>query len=139
MRKFVKQMSISYPFKSCRPSLNLLNFEENGKGYKLPSYWQFCDKSWDELDKLNWKACLGSTKNSRGYTCGLWNLFHSMLINGASFQVIRNFIKYFFQCDDCRKHFISSTDTYRRYTTTQGSSVIFMWQIHNKVNDRIKK
>jgi thiol oxidase len=28
--------------------------------------------------RQSWRSCKGSQPNSRGYTCGLWLLFHSL-------------------------------------------------------------
>ena len=59
---FVTEMAKSYPYRQCRDSLSSLAFQPkaNGQsGYEISPRWQFCDQTWDQLDKLKWKGCLG--------------------------------------------------------------------------------
>ncbi|CAN6875697.1 unnamed protein product [Brassica oleracea] len=56
--------------------------------------------------------CRGSRNDSRGFSCGLWVLFHSLSVrieDGESqfaFTAICDFVNNFFMCDECRLHFI---------------------------------
>ena len=59
-----------------------------------------------------WRSCKGSVPERRGYTCGLWMLFHSLAARvtgptgGALWMAaVRGFMRRFFQCSDCSKHF----------------------------------
>jgi thiol oxidase len=114
-------------------------------------------------------ACL---QHGTGYTCGLWTLFHCVTVgtvewnlqNGenpqlllATMQVadaIRNFIEHFFQCDECRAHFIKEYDScgYDRcnrlsFDQSSGSTkslgdwkqlVLWLYETHNGVNVRLR-
>jgi hypothetical protein len=54
----------------------------------------------------DWTSCQGSQPESRGYTCGLWMLLHSLAArlpeegnSGALWLTsVKGFIKNFFQC-----------------------------------------
>ena len=133
-------------------------------------------------DSLYWKnikwteAC---THNERGmgYTCGLWDLFHILTI-GASMpkhrmhafhsgypvapkdvaEVIKRFIRLFFNCDVCRFHFVAMYDRCAHNhcerlidmmpelsdtkdpeeEEQQGRELaIWLWEVHNSINVRL--
>jgi len=85
-----------------------------------------------ELQKLSWSYGCSHGKRNKGYTCGLWELFHIITIgvsehytaffdyqnhNGRPVttkdiaETINNFIWNFFICDVCRKHFVKMYDS----------------------------
>jgi len=37
------------------------------------------ERGLDEV--VRWTGCAGSQSNYRGYTCGLWNLFHTLTVS----------------------------------------------------------
>lgn len=96
--------------------------------------------------KGEWIGCRGSLPESRGYTCGLWQLFHSLSVNiedtpTASKEwvaTIKGFVQHYFQCRECADHFMRfasrpGTDTLQN----KKSAVLWMWQAHNVVNARL--
>jgi len=152
LRRFLHSLSEHFPIKSCRRSFAELKFvpvgaKKNRKGilvdthgYKLSGKWDLCNRyTWAQLDSMKWKGCKGTNPRFRGYTCGLWTLFHSLLMDGTSFSLIHGWIELFFQCDECRTHFLRTTANYKKYIGDRGSRVMYFWQIHNKVNARIGK
>ena len=92
-------------------------------------------------------GCLGSKPHLRGYTCGLWTIFHTMTVNAPSksnsqvsvLQAIHGYVKYFFGCSDCSNHFqeMYKKDDGKSINTKDGA-VKWLWKAHNKVNLRIK-
>lgn len=101
----------------------------------------------------------------RGYTCGLWELFHIMSMGvvewnkGSSLKwgvlpvndvadTLHGYISQFFACDVCRKNFIKEYDECAQDRCTRlGSSLtdveewkqlpLWLWEAHNSVNVRL--
>uniref|UniRef100_A0A1I7VXS8 Sulfhydryl oxidase n=1 Tax=Loa loa TaxID=7209 RepID=A0A1I7VXS8_LOALO len=103
---------------------------------------------------INWEHCAGSSPKFRGYTCGLWTLFHALTIqayknglNDSKFVpitplvAIRNWVNHFFGCQHCREHFLRmTTQTFRIESQVRKPEDVFMylWQAHNIVNARLR-
>lgn len=94
-------------------------------------------------------SCAGSTPETRGYTCGLWMLFHSLSVRmpmvsaGANdgkrwMEVLEGYIKHFFQCSDCAEHFLQELQgPDARMVSTKRDAVLWLWRTHNRVNERL--
>jgi len=109
-------------------------------------------------------ACL---QHGTGYTCGLWTLFHLLTVGSVEWnkqqtdpnlriptmdvaERIRNFIEHFFQCDECRVHFLKEYDSCghdrcNRLSTDQSPTleegkqlVLWLYETHNGVNIRLR-
>jgi thiol oxidase len=96
---------------------------------------------------LDWKHCNGSKPQFRGYPCGLWSLFHVLTVNeyiqskNNSHEVLhtmRNFIINFFSCESCAEHFAEASVDLDSHLVERESSVLWLWRIHNQVNQRLK-
>ena len=96
--------------------------------------------------KAKWAACAGSQPKYRGYPCSLWTLFHTLTVNcGSSSGLtgldvllrIQDYIKYFFSCDHCRKHFMAMSKNLKTEVDSHNSAILWMWSRHNKVNKRL--
>lgn len=100
---------------------------------------------------VKWNACRGSTPELRGYPCGLWTTFHAIAADVAAdgpdtagvgaglLHVIRAFIAHFFTCRVCAEHFESECANPARGfddVSTPREAVLWMWRIHNVVNNR---
>jgi hypothetical protein len=78
-------------------------------------------------DTTTWSpACM---QHGSGYTCGLWQLFHiitiglvewnvlssmeesQMVVPHQAAETIRNFVAEFFQCEECKVHFLNEYDS----------------------------
>lgn len=63
------------------------------------------------ITSIVWSSCRGSNPNYRGYTCGLWMLFHTVLSNSPqsmapkALRALHDYILRFFMCLECRVHF----------------------------------
>ena len=106
------------------------------------------------------------TKHGTGYTCGLWQLFHILTIGLVEWnemaldesqristhsagETIRNFIDHFFQCEECKIHFLHeydacghdrcnrlTHDTHGRGRTDWMQLPLWLFETHNGVNAR---
>jgi thiol oxidase len=96
----------------------------------------------------DWTGCKGSLPSSRGYTCSLWQLFHTLgarlpdsdARSGARWMTaIRGFAKHFFQCSDCARNFIKHASSIAAdQVQSKKESMLWMWETHNLVNARLK-
>ncbi|CAG9537260.1 unnamed protein product [Cercopithifilaria johnstoni] len=102
----------------------------------------------------DWEHCAGSNPKFRGYTCGLWTLFHALTLqayknglNDSKFVpitpliAIRNWVNHFFGCQHCREHFLRmTTRTFSMESKVHHPEDVFMylWQAHNIVNARLR-
>jgi hypothetical protein len=112
-------------------------------------------------------ACL---QHGTGYTCGLWQLFHIITIGmvewnkmapNSNYQLvptqvadaIRDYVEHFFQCEECRMHFMHAYDSCAHDRCNRlisyagkGSDVeqwrelpLWLYETHNGVNARLRK
>lgn len=100
------------------------------------------------LPELRWIACMGSSPEFRGYPCGLWTLFHTMIVqelvqnsdNSKRPEVLPamvGYIKHYFTCSECAAHFAGMANTITGNVTTRRDSVLWLWAAHNVVNKRL--
>ena len=100
-------------------------------------------------------SCVGSTPETRGYTCGLWMLFHSTSVrmpagrsaghdghddhDGAWWLgVVEGYIQHFFQCADCAEHFLDELHgADAKEVRSKRDAVLWLWKTHNRVNARL--
>jgi len=96
--------------------------------------------------KAKWKGCIGSQPHYRGYPCGLWTLFHTLTVNCGKrdnlmglevLSRIREYIKHFFGCEECRNHFTEMSQNLRNEVHSQNEAILWLWRSHNKVNRRL--
>jgi len=90
-------------------------------------------------DESDWSAC-------PGYTCGLWQLFHSMALNVEPHEgmigllTIKGMVKSLFGCSECRAHFVQAAESpAAKRVRTRRDLVLWLWKQHNSVNDRLAK
>ncbi|ESL12233.1 hypothetical protein TRSC58_00003 [Trypanosoma rangeli SC58] len=88
--------------------------------------------------EVRWRTCSGSSPKYRGFPCGMWLLFHSLTVNVAAgvadinpLETIQNYVRYFFSCVKCRKHF--ELFNFSR----EEDPVLQLWRAHNEVNARL--
>jgi thiol oxidase len=92
-----------------------------------------------------WRSCLGTVEGTRGYTCGLWTLFHALAARAPGedggavwFDAIVGWIEHFFPCDDCRSHFLAMAgEVESGDVVTARDAQLWAWKAHNKVNARL--
>lgn len=97
----------------------------------------------------SWIGCQSSVPKMRGFSCGLWTLFHYMTVQASEtevsndplecLQAINGYVKYFFGCTDCSQHFQSMASHDRIFSVpSKDEAVLWLWAAHNKVNERLK-
>jgi hypothetical protein len=102
---------------------------------------------------------------AEGYTCGLWKMFHVMTIGVVEYNkvaiagdylsvtdvadILRDYIKTFFACEVCRRHFIHEYDTCSHDRCNRLKSTaktinewrelpLWLFEEHNAVNVRLR-
>ncbi|KAG2486051.1 hypothetical protein HYH03_015258 [Edaphochlamys debaryana] len=97
-----------------------------------------------------WGACKGSQPDSRGFSCGLWFLIHTMAFRlpdgagaaapaAAMMSWLLAFTRHFFMCEPCQKHFTALlTSAGARAVTDRRQLALWLWASHNEVNERLR-
>lgn len=152
--KFLQVMVTHHPSRRCRKGSAsiLVNFDDlypsnissinNDEPTNAPSAFQICGK---EVPRGYWIFCRGSQSDTRGFSCGLWVLLHSLSVrvddeeSQFAFTVICDFIYKFFICEECRQHFNKMCSSVSTPFTTSRDFVMWLWTAHNKVNERLMK
>ncbi|KAK9868642.1 hypothetical protein WJX84_009818 [Apatococcus fuscideae] len=154
---FISLMAQAHPSNRCRTDLQQLQAA-------LPRLWPYAyhqgpDASIMQLpicgstleqpkpsQDPEWFMCQGSKSGSRGYTCGLWLLLHSLAARvepsktgGAVWMsAIKGFVGRYFQCSDCAQHFMEmASEPAAAHVKTRKQAIIWMWSAHNRVNARL--
>ncbi|XP_057835846.2 sulfhydryl oxidase 1 isoform X1 [Cryptomeria japonica] len=155
--RFLQLVAVHHPSKRCRRgSMEILvNFDElwpshpwssdSKQGVQLREKDAFrnlhvCGK---EIPRGYWIFCRGSKNETRGLSCGLWLLFHSLSVrieDGESmttFTAICDFVHNFFICEECRQHFFEMCSRVREPMKSRYEFSLWLWRAHNEVNERL--
>jgi len=118
---------------------------------EFPSYGKVNDPN-------GWPACsliLDTDRFGPLYVCGLWTLLHMMTLAPYSATApvvektmvtegIHKYIYHFFECEDCRSHFLASWEDcsfgrceISETKETNKDLALWMWRLHNDVNQRV--
>ncbi|XP_028177612.1 sulfhydryl oxidase 1-like isoform X2 [Ostrinia nubilalis] len=99
------------------------------------------------MSQLEYIGCKGSQSKYRGYTCGLWTLFHTLTVNAALkpgnegprvLRVMHGYVKHFFGCTTCSEHFQAMAARNRLFDVKENDkAVLWLWISHNEVNLRL--
>ncbi|KAJ1171941.1 hypothetical protein NDU88_003798 [Pleurodeles waltl] len=103
------------------------------------------------MANTTWVWCQGSEPQFRGFPCSLWTLFHvltaqSVRSDGRPVQdedavdilgAMRSYVKNFFGCEECAKHFEGMASKSMGNVSTQDEAIEWLWDRHNKVNARL--
>lgn len=95
-----------------------------------------------------WIGCKASVKGRRGFSCGLWQLFHYLTVQANNSErsndplevlhAIHGFVKYFFGCTHCSQHFQEMAEKNHMWNVaTKDNAVLWLWSAHNEVNNRL--
>ncbi|KAL8228967.1 hypothetical protein R6Q57_013867 [Mikania cordata] len=115
---------------------------ENGTKHSPLGKFDICGK---EVPRGYWMFCRGSKNDTRGFSCGLWVLLHSLSVrveDGESqmaFTATCDFIHHFFICEECREHFYNMCSRVSSSFSSTRDFVLWLWTSHNEVNTRLKK
>ncbi|KAM9642638.1 sulfhydryl oxidase 2 [Trichechus inunguis] len=103
---------------------------------------------------VKWVGCQGSRPELRGYPCALWQLFHTLTVQAAArpealvdtgfegapqavLQTLRRYVRTFFGCRECGKHFEEMAQESLDTVRTPDQAVLWLWRKHNVVNSRL--
>ena len=108
---------------------------------------------------IAWRACAGHSAEARGYPCGMWMLFHTLLAHStdadaaASLAAIAGYVRHFFGCEDCAAHFAemvrgrvdpmptsatgSAAGSARSARPSANEAALWLWRAHNRASLRI--
>uniref|UniRef100_A0A0D6QYW0 Sulfhydryl oxidase n=1 Tax=Araucaria cunninghamii TaxID=56994 RepID=A0A0D6QYW0_ARACU len=155
--RFLQVVAVHHPSKRCRRGTLeiLVNFDElwpsdpwsndSKHGGLLREKEAFrnlhiCGK---EVPRGYWIFCRGSKNDTRGFSCGLWILFHSLSVriedgeSMATFTAICDFVRNFFICEECRQHFFKMCSRVQEPLISRVEFVLWLWRSHNEVNERL--
>ncbi|KAI3467012.1 hypothetical protein Pfo_023675 [Paulownia fortunei] len=151
--KFFQLLVVHHPSRRCRKGTSeiLVDFDDflankketasGGEKGALRNY-QICGK---DVPRGYWMFCRGSKNETRGFSCGLWVLLHSLSVrvdDGESqmaFTTICDYIHNFFICEECRQHFYSMCSSVSSPFKKARDFTLWLWNAHNKVNERLMK
>ncbi|GAV75700.1 Thioredoxin domain-containing protein/Evr1_Alr domain-containing protein [Cephalotus follicularis] len=159
--KFLQLLVAHHPSRRCRKGSAevLVNFDDlypsnmwssntnrqevaTGDGKVALGNFQICGK---EVPRGYWMFCRGSKNDTRGFSCGLWVLLHSLSVkidDGESqfaFMSICDFIHNFFICEECRQHFYDMCSSVTSPFRKSRDFALWLWSAHNKINERLMK
>jgi len=118
---------------------------------------RWCGRPWPDFAEEGWDWCRGRTPGTRGYTCGLWMLFHSLLagvehaqlaevppsaLNSVAslakppMEIVRGTVQHFFGCAECRQHFLEVPVT-PADTASPAAQIMWLWSAHDTATIRI--
>ncbi|MCL7044165.1 hypothetical protein MKW94_002209 [Papaver nudicaule] len=156
LKGFLQLLVAHHPSRRCRKGSAdiLVNFDEfwpsdlssSNKQEAIVSRGkdavQVCGK---EVPRGYWIYCRGSKNETRGFSCGLWVLLHSLSVrieDGESdfaFKTTCEFIHDFFVCEECRQHFYEMCSRVSSPFKKATDYALWLWTAHNQVNERLIK
>ncbi|XP_050372522.1 sulfhydryl oxidase 2 isoform X1 [Argentina anserina] len=114
--------------------------DQDGKG--ALGNVQICGK---DVPRGYWMFCRGSKNGTRGFSCGLWVLLHSLSVriedgeSSFAFATLCDFVHNFFICEECRTHFYDMCSRVSSPFNKSRDFALWLWHAHNKVNERLMK
>lgn len=162
--QFLQVLVVHHPSRNCRKGTAelLMNLEDfwpslpkQGNGelqsvdsefgiqkldYKVLEQFHICG---EHIPRGYWMFCRGSRNDTRGYSCGLWLLFHALSVRvedrlaSSMLRTICNFVTDFFNCKECRDHFLEFCSSAKAKVSSRREFVLWLWDVHNEVNERV--
>lgn len=127
----------------------MINIDSGISGQQLKQKIDDIAGKWQPVFSSNrWVGCQGSATGLRGFTCGLWVLFHFITVQAANakgtsdpleaLRAVHGFVKHFFGCSDCSQHFQTMATRNRIWNVTdKNEAILWLWNAHNEVNARL--
>lgn len=119
-------------------------------GSQLAAKINELDTKWNPIfSSKRWVGCQSSVAGLRGFTCGLWQLFHYLTVQAANtdqvvddpleaLHAIHGYVKHFFGCTDCSQHFQTMATKNKIWNVAnKDDAVLWLWSAHNEVNQRL--
>ncbi|KAK4263882.1 hypothetical protein QN277_029239 [Acacia crassicarpa] len=155
--KFLQLLVTHHPSRRCRKGAaeSLVSFDDlypadlqsahsqgDDNGNVVARNYQICGK---DVPRGYWMFCRGSKNDTRGFSCGLWVLLHSLSVridDGESqftFNATCDFVHNFFICEECRQHFYKMCLSVSSPINKARDFALWLWSAHNVVNERLMK
>lgn len=94
-------------------------------------------------------GCCSNIPRLRGYSCGLWQLFHMLTVSSAANAAVDEpvevlapmyyYVKYFYSCRSCQMYFQQLADSGQLFlVSTKEQAIQWLWNAHNLVNREIQ-
>ncbi|QHO36002.1 Sulfhydryl oxidase [Arachis hypogaea] len=155
INKFLQLLTAHHPSRRCRKGTSelLVSFDDlYPADFETPNRLdddkgsvkniKICGK---DVPRGYWMFCRGSKNETRGFSCGLWVLLHSLSVrieDGESqftFSATCDFVHDFFICEECRQHFYKMCSSVSSPFNKARDYALWLWSTHNKVNERLMK
>ncbi|CAH1647718.1 unnamed protein product [Spodoptera littoralis] len=151
---YLDVIMVSFPFRAnlkeyiteLRTTLASKNSWEGGEVYEVVKNLEIIHAP-VYITNLEYVRCKGSQPKFRGYTCGLWTLFHTLTVNAAQkpgtespkvLKAMHGYVKNFFGCTECAGHFQAMAARNRIFDVKENDkAVLWLWIAHNEVNLRL--
>lgn len=124
---------------------------------RIETEHRWCGVPWPDYAQQGWSWCRGQNPGTRGYTCGLWLLFHSLLATAAQLpgtdtvasrrlsemqkqplDVVRTTVQHFFGCQECSDNFLA-VEISEADLASGVAQELWLWRAHNEATDRIAR
>lgn len=157
LKRFVQLLSRYFPFSEDGKAfidevLLYVSHSDNQSGIggdKFREKLQTLGKEHKSVFSSNrYVGCSSKVQGLRRYPCSLWTLFHFLTVQAAEKDISSNplevlhgmhgYIKYFFGCSDCSRHFQDMAAKNKIWNvTSKDEAVLWLWSSHNEVNKRL--
>lgn len=151
LRNFVSVLSRYYNFDNKQSYKKLLNYlmEPSRTEVKGEEFEHFlASLNPPIIRETRFVGCFSMSNGKRRYPCSLWSLFHHLTVqhfddenNEDPMEVLNamyGYIKYFFGCTECSKHFQEMAKRNHIWNvTSKDQAVLWLWSSHNEVNKRL--
>ncbi|KAI5353230.1 hypothetical protein L3X38_006123 [Prunus dulcis] len=97
--------------------------------------FQICGR---DVPRGYWMFCRGSKNDTRGFSCGLWVLLHSLSVriedgeSNFAFTTICDFVHNFFICEECRRHFYDMCSSVYTPFNKSRDFALWLWIVHSE-------
>lgn len=96
------------------------------------------------IHEYRYVGCFSTRAGIRRFPCSLWSLFHHLTVQHldsdynddpmAVLQAMHGYIKFFFGCTECSKHFQEMAKRNHIWNvTSKDQAVLWLWSSHNEV------
>lgn len=154
LKDFIKVLSnyagVDASVKTFLDSLHnhVVMINEKVTGFQFNKFVRLAETNTTIFPRNRLIGCVGSTSALRGYTCGLWQLFHHLTVEAALhpkstdgnevLKAIHGYISSFFGCTTCSQHFQNISAELNIFDMKDhAEAVVWLWKAHNRVNDRL--
>lgn len=151
LRHFVSVLYRYYDFANKSSFRKLLDYlvEPSRKEVKGGEFKAFVESLNPPIvQKSRYIGCFSTQNGLRRFPCSIWSLFHHLTVQHLEseenedpmevLQAMHGYIKHFFGCTDCSKHFQDMAKRNHIWNvTSKDQAVLWLWNAHNEVNQRL--